>query len=92
MTDRRPLASVATAAEHYGVSEWTLRRAIWEKRLPYLQVGRQIRLNLDELDALFEHPVAPGTTTAGSLTVTPQRRRRVKPKSEVAAPRPDETG
>ena len=77
----RPLVSVAAAAERYGVHPYTIRRAIWDKRIPVMRVGRQIRLDLDALDALFRVEAAPDADAQRSLSVTrPQRRpARAKP-------------
>lgn len=43
---------VATAARHYGVSAKTIRRRIAEGALPAVRVGRLIRIDPDDLDAM----------------------------------------
>lgn len=47
------LVSIETAAERYDVSPSTIRRMVKNGTLPYLRVGRQIRLDLSKIDAIF---------------------------------------
>jgi excisionase family DNA binding protein len=52
VTPRRP-ASVARAAEHYDVSERTIRRWITSGQLPAWRIGpRVLRVDLDDLEKL----------------------------------------
>ena len=56
----RRIATVAEAAEHYGVCTKTIRRYITDGRIPSHRLGpRLIRVDLDELDAvLMPRPTA----------------------------------
>jgi excisionase family DNA binding protein len=47
----RPLLRVREAAAKAKVSEQTIRRLIAKGELPALKVGRQVRLDADELEA-----------------------------------------
>jgi hypothetical protein len=54
-----------------------MRRGVRDKRLPALRVGRQLRFDLDVLDALFDRPAE--RSPDGSLTTTrPQRAPRTR--------------
>jgi excisionase family DNA binding protein len=68
-------ATTDQAAERYGISPESIRRGVRDKRLPALRVGRQMRFDLDVLDALFAQPAE--YDIRGSLTTTrPQRKPR----------------
>lgn len=57
MTQQQQWATISDAAEHYGVSEKSIRRWIAADLLEAKRVGpRLIRVNLASLDALG-HPV-----------------------------------
>ncbi len=47
---RRPPLTRAEAAEYLNVSPRWIKRAIEERRLPYLKLGRLVRFDLDDLD------------------------------------------
>jgi len=53
-SDRRHLLDVATAADYLTTSEHFVRRLIRERRIPYIKVGRHVRLDPDDLD-IFIH-------------------------------------
>jgi excisionase family DNA binding protein len=74
-TTPKRLATTDEAADRYRISPESIRRGVRDKRLPALRVGRQLRFDLDELDALFARPAE--RDPAGSLTTTrPQRKPR----------------
>lgn len=49
-----PLLTVKRAAYLASVSEATIRRAIREGRLPFVRIGRSIRIRSDDFDAFME--------------------------------------
>jgi len=70
-------ATTEEAADRYNVSTESIRRGVRDKRLPALRVGRQLRFDLDVLDALFARPAEHDPD--GSLTVTrPQRQTKAR--------------
>lgn len=54
----RLLDSVA-AADYLGVSERWVRRAVAERRVPVVKVGRLVRISTGALDALIEAGTRP---------------------------------
>ena len=48
--DHRPPVALPEAAAFLGVSERWLRRAVHERRLPYLKVGHYVRFLLADLE------------------------------------------
>jgi excisionase family DNA binding protein len=44
------LVTVKQAAAAVGVTEWTVRAAIWEGVLPAVQIGRAVRVKPEDLD------------------------------------------
>jgi len=44
------LLTVAQAAAAVGVTEWTVRAAIWEGVLPAVQIGRAVRVKPEDLE------------------------------------------
>lgn len=67
------LVNVAGVLDHYGISESTLRRGVADGTIPHLRLGRQLRFDLDVLDAHFEVPAT--RTLTGALSVTRTQRR-----------------
>jgi excisionase family DNA binding protein len=53
MVDGVHYMSPADAADRYGVSRETILNMVYARRIPFLRVGRQIRLDPNRLDALF---------------------------------------
>ena len=49
---RQPLLTVRQVAEHFQVSERTVRRLIAEGRLGVVRIGRSVRIRPDALDDL----------------------------------------
>jgi excisionase family DNA binding protein len=52
-TRRQPL-SVAEAANYMNVTERYVRRLIAERRVPFLKIGRHVRLRPEDLDAYLD--------------------------------------
>src|SRR4051794_9571705 len=69
----RRYVSIDGAAKHFDVSRATIRRAVIARDIPSLKVGRQYRLDLAELEALFSRPAVH---TPGGITAAAQRRAR----------------
>jgi excisionase family DNA binding protein len=53
------LLSVPEAAKILGVSEWTLRQWLSQRRLPFVKVGRLTKLRLQDLERFIEAHVEP---------------------------------
>jgi len=53
-TERRPLLDVEQAAQYLTTSEHFVRRLIRERRIPYVKIGRHVRLDPDDLDTYIE--------------------------------------
>lgn len=49
-----PLLTVAQAAEFLGTGERFVRRLVSERRLPYVKVGKYVRIERAALDAFIE--------------------------------------
>jgi excisionase family DNA binding protein len=67
--------SIAEACARYSVSDSTLRRAIWDRRIPSYRVGRQYRLDVEVLDQLFARAVVDEPDGSMSVTRPPRRQR-----------------
>ena len=64
------MVSIAAAADHYGVSQQTVRRWIASGRITAHRVGpRLIRVDLEEIEAKIVHTV-PTVLGAWSLPAT----------------------
>ena len=57
------------AADRLGTSLRFVRRLISERRIPFIKVGRHVRIATSDLDAF----IAAGRVEAGSLPNTSQR-------------------
>jgi len=67
----RTYESLPTAAERIGVSVKTIRRRIAEGVLPVYRCGRILRLDPDDVDAMFiryQRWSAPGSNSTGRST------------------------
>jgi len=78
------LLTVAEAADYLTVTERFVRRLVFEKRVPYVKLGRHVRLAVSDLDAFCAsgrvevaplHPLLLARSDRG-LTGTGSRRRR----------------
>ena len=70
-TARDPLLTVAQAGEYLGTGERFVRRLITERRIPYVKLGKYVRLQRSLLDAFVD----AGASTACSETSGPAARR-----------------
>ncbi len=60
------LMTVEEAARFLGLSVWTIRRWIFQRRIPYVKLGRAVRIDREDLDALVERArVEPGRYAVG---------------------------
>ena len=58
----RRLITIREASEYTGLSVSTLYSWIWQKRVPYVKLGRAVRFDLADLDRLIElRRVEPGS-------------------------------
>lgn len=46
--------SLADAADHFSVSDKTLRRYIAERKIPARRLGRQVRVKISEVEAAMD--------------------------------------
>ena len=60
----RELYDVARGAEYLATSERHVRRLIYERRIPYLKVGRKVRLDRRDLDAWLDAHRVPAEAGA----------------------------
>lgn len=61
MIETRGLLDVAGAASYLSVTERWVRRAVDERRIPYIKLGRLLRFDPDALDAwVAANAVTPG--------------------------------
>jgi excisionase family DNA binding protein len=58
------------AADRLGTSLRFVRRLIFERRIPFIKVGRHVRIAASDLEAF----IAAGRVQAGSLPSSSQRR------------------
>jgi excisionase family DNA binding protein len=58
------------AAEQLGISLRFVRRLIFERRIPFIKVGRYVRIAASDLDAF----IAAGRIEVGSEPHSPKRR------------------
>ena len=57
------------AAERLGTSIRFVRRLVFQRRIPFIKVGRHVRIATSDLDAL----IAAGRVEPGSLSNSTQR-------------------
>jgi excisionase family DNA binding protein len=48
------LLSIKDAARYLSASVWFVRSLIWDKRVPYLQLGKKFCIDRADLDAFVE--------------------------------------
>lgn len=53
------LLDIAAAAEHLNVTERWMRRAVAERRIPFVKVGRFVRFDVCDLDRWIESRRVP---------------------------------
>jgi excisionase family DNA binding protein len=54
LRNERKLLTVKEAARYTGLSVHTLYSWIWQKRVPYIKLGRAVRFDVDDLDRLIQ--------------------------------------
>jgi excisionase family DNA binding protein len=50
----QPLLSIPEVANILGVSEWTLRQWLSQRRLPFIKVGRLTKIRPEDLEAFIQ--------------------------------------
>lgn len=58
------LYDVPQAAERLGVTERWVRRAVAERRIPFVKIGRHVRLRESDLAAYIERQLVPAAGSA----------------------------
>jgi excisionase family DNA binding protein len=58
-TTSKQLLTVAQVADRLGLKEATIRRRILERRLPYVKLGRAVRIPIEVIDALIASSYRP---------------------------------
>ena len=53
-TGQRRLLTVSEAAEYLAISVSTLYGWVWQRRIPFIKVGRAVRFDLAELDQFID--------------------------------------
>jgi excisionase family DNA binding protein len=51
---QKRLYSLPEAAEYLGRSEWSVRRLVWEGKLPQVRCGRRVHLDIEDIDKFIE--------------------------------------
>src|SRR4029453_2219604 len=69
-TELDTLLSVEQAAERLGTSVRFVRRLVFQRRIPYVKLGRHVRIATSDLDAF----IAAGRIEARRQPASPQRR------------------
>ena len=55
----KQLLTVAQVAERLGLKEATIRRYILERKLPYVKLGRAVRIPVEAIEALIASSYRP---------------------------------
>ena len=58
-TTSKQLLTVAQVAERLGLKPATIRRRILERRLPYVKLGRAVRIPVEDVEALIASSYRP---------------------------------
>jgi excisionase family DNA binding protein len=70
----RRLITIREAAEYTSLSVSTLYSWIWQKRVPYVKLGRAVRFDLADLDRLIQlRRVEPGSKLPGHEELPQER-------------------
>jgi excisionase family DNA binding protein len=64
------LLSLQEAADRLGTSLRFVRRLVFERRIPFIKVGRHVRIATSDLDAF----IAAGRIEAAPVPASPKRR------------------
>jgi excisionase family DNA binding protein len=82
------LLSTQQLAEAVGLSEWTIRKLVRERRIPYLRIGRSLRFDYAEVREATRRAPAPADVPAIERNTAPrglQSSQRL-PKASWGAP------
>ncbi len=58
------LLDCAAGADRLGTSERWMRRAVAERRIPFVKIGRHVRFRPEDLDAYIARQLVPATGDA----------------------------
>lgn len=64
MSDTPTLHDIASAAERLGVTQRWMRRAVAERRVPFVKVGRYVRFAEEDLQAYIDTQRVPARDAA----------------------------
>lgn len=84
-----PLLTIEELARYLGLAQATLREWTWQRRLPFLKLGRAVRYRRAEIEAwLGQHAVAPqgARPDLASVLAREGRHRRRGKRSEKSRP------
>jgi excisionase family DNA binding protein len=67
------LLNVREAAKYLGTTEKTLYSKVWRREIPFVKLGRSVRFDIRDLDAMIEanklrpreHPLTPEIFSGG---------------------------
>ncbi len=54
-----PLVTVREAATRLALKESTIRRMIFERRIPVVHLGRSVRIKVEDIDAMIRRGYRP---------------------------------
>ena len=52
---KKRLLSIKDLLAEYGITEWFWRTQIWDKHLPYIQVGRKMFIDREDVESFLEN-------------------------------------
>lgn len=84
-----PLLTIDELAAELGLAKATLREWCWQKRIPYVKLGRAVRFRREEIEAwLRAHAVAAEgpRPDLSALLSQPRHQARGRRRGETAAP------
>jgi len=55
MMRKKRLLSIKDLVAEYGITDWFWRTQVWDKHLPYIQVGRKMFIDRDDVESFLEH-------------------------------------
>lgn len=84
-----PLLTINELAAELGLAKATLREWCWQKRIPYVKLGRAVRFRREEIEAwLRAHAVATEGPRPDLPTVLSQPRHQPRGRRRGEAARP----
>ncbi len=51
---KKRLLSIKDLTAEYGITDWFWRTQIWDKNLPYIQVGRKMFIDRQDVEGFLE--------------------------------------